>query len=247
MRPLWSALLCLAAFVCAACLVPSAVPAQAQPPAEPAATDEPSSEEGSVDDDAAASAPGDAAETAVPTEEAAEPAPAAETTPRSVEHVATPPPAMMFDRIDEGAGVWRLDARARTGSSETPSDPYPVYVQFGFMSCLPCHELASIAQQALRGRVELVYVHLDDIEMGTSLDPTPTWEQLRVFLAEREEYEGFIGLIRGNTRMMHLLTGPGNPPHAMLIHPDGRHTLMRSPTPEVARAAFSDFVEAAGE
>lgn len=161
---------------------------------------------------------------------------------RSVETVETPPPSMMFDRVDDASSVWRLDQFVVTQDSEVPATPRPVYVQFGFMSCPPCHVLADLARAQLSDRIELAYVHLDDIEMGTALDPTPTWERLRVFLAEREEYEGFTGLIRGNSRMMRLLTGPGNPPHAMLVHPDGRHVVLRSPTQDEARRVFTEFL-----
>ncbi len=161
---------------------------------------------------------------------------------RSVEYVETPPTDMMFDRVDDAAGVWRLDRHVRTSTSETPAAPRAVYVQFGFMSCGPCHVLADLARHQLADDVELVYVHLDDIEMGTDLDPTPTWDRLRVFLDERSEYDGFTGLIRGNSRMMRLLTGPGNPPHALLVHPDGRHVVLRSPTQDEARTVFTEFL-----
>ena len=150
---------------------------------------------------------------------------------------------MAFDRIDDAMGIWRLDRYVRTSGSETPAEPRAVYVQFGFMSCGPCHVLAAHASRVLGDRVERVYVHLDDIEMGDALDPSPTWARLRTFLTEREEYAGYVGLIRGNSRLMRQLTGPGNPPHALLIHPDGSHTILRSPSPEDAETVFRAFLE----
>lgn len=166
---------------------------------------------------------------------------------RSIEHVETPPMDMMFDRVDDASSVWRLDSFVATQGNASPATPRAVYVQFGFMSCGPCHHLAEAARVQLGDEVELVYVHLDDIEMGTALDPTPTWERLRVFLAERPEYQGFTGLIRGNSRMMRLLTGPGNPPHALLVHPDGTHVVLRSPPLDEARAVFGEFLAALRE
>ena len=169
---------------------------------------------------------------------------ASETQPRrSVEVVATPPADMAFDRIEDGLGVWRLDRHVRTVSSATPAEPRGVYIQFGFMSYGPCHVLAEHASRVLGDQVERVYLHLDDIEMGDALDPTPMWARLRTFLSERAEYAGYIGLIRGNSRLMRQLTGPGNPPHALLIHPDGTHTVLRSPSPADAEQVFQRFLE----
>lgn len=153
-------------------------------------------------------------------------------------------PDLTFDRVDTNDRVWRLSDFVPTAGSPGPSSPTPVYIQFGFMSCAPCHVLAERAGDVLGAQVELAYAHLDDVELDEGAETLPQlWTRLYAFMQANSAYEGFVGLRRGNTGLMRLLTGSEAAPAALLVRSDGTYTVLVTPSEAEAAAAFAELLE----
>lgn len=153
-------------------------------------------------------------------------------------------PPLMLDRLDENA-VWRLSEYVPTNDGSTPSDPVPLYIQFGFLGCEPCEVLAGIANEELSTDVEKVYVHLDDVLLNAGYTNQRLWRELFEHVQE-PPYDEFVPIRRGNTALMNALCGEdSNAPSGLLLLPSGEvFEVLRSPGPEAGRAAFRRFMAA---
>ncbi len=155
-------------------------------------------------------------------------------------------PDLTFDRVDTNDRVWRLSDFAITEDGPAPATPRPVYLHFGFMSCAPCHELAARAGETFGDRVELAYAHLDDVELEAAEETLPQlWTRLYHFVEDTPAYQGFVGLRRGNTGLMRLLTGSEAAPCAILIRPDGGFRILVTPSQDEVGPAFAWLLDAA--
>ena len=151
-------------------------------------------------------------------------------------------PALVFDRVDTNERVWRLSDLVATATSPEPTDSRAVYLQFGFMSCEPCHLLADLARQELGDDVALIYVHLDDVEMNAGGETLPQlWTRLDTFMEENEHYEDFLAVRRGNTNLMYALCDSRAAPSALLVAPNGEYVVLATPTEDEAEDAFEEF------
>lgn len=149
---------------------------------------------------------------------------------------------LILDRVDSNDAVWRLSEFVQTQDGPEPTTPRPVYIQFGFMSCAPCHVLARQASDQLDGHAELIYIHLDDVELrAQSLPLNQLWETLYYFMEEEEPYQPFTGMRRGNVQLMESLCGTTAAPDALLILPDGSYEILTSI--EDADAMFAAYLE----
>ncbi|PIW00514.1 MAG: hypothetical protein CO108_14100 [Deltaproteobacteria bacterium CG_4_9_14_3_um_filter_63_12] len=154
---------------------------------------------------------------------------------------------MSFDRADGDREVWRLSDAVATQDGPEAKEPKLVYLQFGFVGCVPCEALAAQAAETLAGKAEFIYVHLDDVLLDAGLRPRQVWAQLYE-LSQREPYLKFTVLRRGSTLLMQSMTGSDDaqPPSALLIAPSGEVLeVLLTPTVEDAKKRMTAAV--AGE
>lgn len=158
----------------------------------------------------------------------------------------TPPERMAdvsLDRADQNA-MWRLSDHVLTSDGPPPAIPGAVYLQFGFIGCEPCERLADVANTTLGDRVTRVYVHLDDVLMGSGSRPRQIWKQLYA-VSQAPPYSDFITLRRGSTLLMQSLCGEdAGVPSALLIRPDGTlHAVLNTPDEDAARTHMTAFLQ----
>lgn len=146
--------------------------------------------------------------------------------------------ALPFD-----APEWWLSHHVATQNGPAPENPKPVWVQFGFMGCAPCEQLAALAGRELPG-VEKVYVHLDNILLSDQKELYPNkpalWRAL-VDYAGKPAYAGFTFLYGNGEPLLQQLCGrEARVPSAILVGADGRvAAVLSSPSEADARAAFA--------
>ncbi len=136
---------------------------------------------------------------------------------------------------------WWLSSRVPTLNGKLPKNPRPVWIQFGFKGCKPCEELAAIAIRELPD-AEKVYIHLDNIMLGTSDFPNkPTlWRALAEYGAH-PPYDTFTVLYGNGEPLMYTLCGgEAKVPSAILIGADGKVvSVLNIPTESAVLAAMA--------
>lgn len=132
-------------------------------------------------------------------------------------------PAMAFYQLD-GQAFWRLSNHVLTAEGGATPDPRPVYVQFGSVSCEPCHALAAWINERLPDAVLRVYAHIDEVELAENAMPLGRLRRdLQAQMSADEDYSTFLPLVAVPLSLVQALTGSDSLPGGLLILPDGRH------------------------
>jgi hypothetical protein len=132
-------------------------------------------------------------------------------------------PPMAFYQLD-GRAFWRLSDSVVTAEGGVPVQPRPVYVQFGSVSCEPCHRLAAWINGRLSSDVVRVYAHIDEVELAENAMPLGQLRrELSQQMASDESYSAFLTLVSVPLSLVQQVTGSVTLPGGLLILPDGRH------------------------
>ncbi|MCA9297956.1 MAG: hypothetical protein KDA28_02755 [Phycisphaerales bacterium] len=107
-----------------------------------------------------------------------------------------------------------------------PNDPRPVFMVFGAHWCEPCHRITEDAAEQLGDDAMIVFVHLDDVDIGMGLGNDEIQEAVEDMVATLPE--GVTVLTRGRITLFSYLTGlelgddiQAALPVALMILPDG--------------------------
>jgi hypothetical protein len=136
---------------------------------------------------------------------------------------------------------WWLSGRVPTLNGKAPETARPVWIQFGFKGCKPCEALAVVAIRELPD-AEKVYIHLDNIMLGTPEFPNkPTLWRALVEYAAAPPNDDFTMLYGNGEPLMYTLCGgEAKVPSAILIGADGKVvSVLNTPSESAAVAAMA--------
>ena len=136
---------------------------------------------------------------------------------------------------------WWLSSRVPTLNGKLPENPRPVWIQFGFKGCKPCEALAVVAIRELPD-AEKVYIHLDNIMLGTPEFPNkPTLWRALVGYAAAPPYDHFTLLYGNGEPLLQAMCGEkAGIPSAILIGADGKVvSVLNTPSESAAVAAMA--------
>lgn len=132
-------------------------------------------------------------------------------------------PALAFYQLD-GLAQWQLADHAVTEQGGEPRTPAAVYLQFGSVSCAPCHELAAWIGPQLPEGTLAIYGHVDEVELMENGVPLGRMlRQLNEQLGSIEAYARFVTVTNVPSELVRELTGGAGLPGGLFILPDGRH------------------------
>jgi hypothetical protein len=132
-------------------------------------------------------------------------------------------PALAWYQLD-GQAQWQLSDHAVTSDGRRPRSPTPVYVQFGSLSCTPCHELAEWIGPRLPYGVMAVYGHVDEVELIENGVPLGRMlRELNEQLNSVATYARFLTVTNVPSEDVRELTHGSGLPGGIFILPDGRH------------------------
>jgi mono/diheme cytochrome c family protein len=134
-------------------------------------------------------------------------------------------PALAYYQLD-GLAQWQLADHALTQAGGTPTNPAALYLQFGSVSCAPCHELAAWIGPQLPPSTLAVYGHVDEVELVENGVPLGRMlRQLNEQLSGIAAYARFLTVTNVPMEVVRDLTGGTGLPGGLFILPDGRHTV----------------------
>jgi hypothetical protein len=155
-------------------------------------------------------------------------------------------PSLAWYQLD-GQAQWQLADHALTADGRTPSSPAPVYIQFGSVSCAPCHELAAWIGPQLPANALAVYGHVDEVELSENGIPLGRMlRQLNEQLGAIAAYARFLTVTNVPSEVVRGLTGGAGLPGGLFILPDGRHVTFTRFSPETIEPLLAWWVAEIG-
>lgn len=155
-------------------------------------------------------------------------------------------PSLAYYQLD-GSAQWQLADHAVTQDGRTPAQPTVVYLQFGSVSCEPCHELAAWIAPRLPAHALAVYGHVDEVELVENGAPLGRMlRQLREQLDSIASYTRFLTVRNVPSEVVRELTGGAGLPGGLFILPDGRHVTFTGFTPNELEPLLAWWLAAAG-
>jgi len=155
-------------------------------------------------------------------------------------------PSLAYYQLD-GQAQWQLADHAVTQDGRTPAQPAAVYVQFGSVSCEPCHELAAWIAPRLPADALAVYGHVDEVELVENGAPLGRMlRQVREQLVSIAAYARFLTVTNVPSEVVRELTGGAGLPGGLLILPDGRHVTFTGFAPDQIEPLVAWWLAEAG-
>jgi hypothetical protein len=155
-------------------------------------------------------------------------------------------PSLAYYQLD-GEAQWQLADHAVTQEGRTPTQPAAVYLQFGSVSCEPCHELAAWIAPRLPVDAVAVYGHVDEVELVENGAPLGRMlRQLREQLDSIAAYARFLTVTNVPSEVVRELTGGAGLPGGLFILSDGRHVTFTGFTPDELEPLLAWWLAEAG-
>jgi len=173
-------------------------------------------------------------------------APTAEAQTPVVVKTAAELPALAFYQLD-GMAQWQLADHVVTQGGGVATAPVPVYVQFGSVSCAPCHELAAWIAPRLPAHALAVYGHVDEVELVENGVPLGRMlRELNEQLSQYAAYARFLTVTNVPSEAVRELSGGSGLPGGLFILPDGRHVTFTRFDPEAIEPLLAWWLAESG-
>ncbi len=155
-------------------------------------------------------------------------------------------PALAYYQLD-GQAQWQLADHAVTEAGGEPRMPAAVYLQFGSVSCAPCHELAAWIGPRLPADALAVYGHVDEVELMENGVPLGRMlRELNEQLNSIAAYARFLTVTNVPSEVVRELTGGAGLPGGLFILPDGRHVTFTRFSPETIEPLLAWWLAESG-
>jgi len=173
-------------------------------------------------------------------------APAAEAQTPVVVKSAAELPALAYYQLN-GMAQWQLADHVVTQAGGVAAAPGPVYLQFGSVSCAPCHELAAWIGPRLPAHALAVYGHVDEVELVENGVPLGRMlRELNEQLSQYAAYARFLTVTNVPSETVRELSGGSGLPGGLFILPDGRHAAFSRFDPEAIEPLLAWWLAESG-